>query len=174
MDGVDASQDLNQTDPLGLSDDERDLINAAVEAKESNGGKVIVMLNNANAMEIDEIKNYDGVAAILEVGLPGGYGFYGVADILSGEANPSGHQTDTYAVTNANSPAAQNLGNYEWINADPTVNINAEEVEAELKEKFADLIATKNKGQIMKTVMPAFKGRADGKVINQIVAKMCQ
>ena len=52
--------------------------------------------------------------------------------------------------------------------------MSAEEVEAELKEKFADVIATKNKGQIMKTVMPAFKGRADGKVINQIVAKMCQ
>lgn len=131
VDGVDASQDLNQTDPLGLSDDERDLINAAVEAKESNGGKVIVMLNNANAMEIDEIKNNDGVDAILEVGLPGGYGFYGVADILSGEANPSGHLTDTYAVTNANSPAAQNFGNYEWTNADASVNINAEEVEAE-------------------------------------------
>ena len=131
VDGVDASQDLNQTDPLGLSDDERDLINAAVEAKENNGGKVIVMLNNANAMEIDEIKNNDGVDAIMEIGFPGGYGFYGVADILSGEANPSGHLTDTYAVTNANSPAVQNFGNYEWTNADPSVNINAEEVEAE-------------------------------------------
>lgn len=131
VDGVDASQDLNQTDPLGLSDDERDLINAAVEAKENNGGKVIVMLNNANAMEIDEIKNNDGVDAIMEIGFPGDYGFYGVADILSGEANPSGHLTDTYAVTNANSPAAQNFGNYEWTNADPSVNINAEEVEAE-------------------------------------------
>ena len=131
VDGVDASQDLNQTDPLGLSDDERDLINAVVEAKENNGGKVIVMLNNANAMEIDEIKNNDGVDAIMEIGFPGGYGFYGVADILSGEANPSGHLTDTYAVTNANSPAAQNFGNYEWTNADPSVNINAEEVEAE-------------------------------------------
>lgn len=47
------------------------------------------MLNNANAMEIDEIKNNDGVDAIMEIGFPGGYGFYGVADILSGEANPS-------------------------------------------------------------------------------------
>ena len=131
VDGVDASQNLNQTDPLGLSDDERDLINAAVEAKENNGGKVIVMLNNANAMEIDEIKNNDGVDAIMEIGFPGGYGFYGVADILSGEANPSGHLTDTYAVTNANSPAVQNFGDYEWTNADPSVNINAEEVEAE-------------------------------------------
>lgn len=131
VDGVDASQNLNQTDPLGLSDDERDLINAAVAEKENNGGKVIVMLNNANAMEIDEIKNNDGVDAIMEIGFPGGYGFYGVADILSGEANPSGHLTDTYAVTNANSPVAQNFGNYEWTNADPSVNINAEEVEAE-------------------------------------------
>ena len=48
------------------------------------------------------------------------------------------------------------------------------EVEAELLEKFADVLATKNKGQIMKVVMPAFKGRADGKVINMLVAKLCQ
>lgn len=48
------------------------------------------------------------------------------------------------------------------------------EVEAFLTEKFADVIATKNKGQIMKTVMPELKGKADGKVINQVVAKLCQ
>lgn len=51
--------------------------------------------------------------------------------------------------------------------------MSAEEVEAELKEKFADVLATGNKGQIMKAVMPAFKGRADGKVINQLVSKLC-
>lgn len=51
--------------------------------------------------------------------------------------------------------------------------MSEEEVEAELKEKYADVLATGDKGQIMKTVMPAFRGRADGKVINQIVAKIC-
>ena len=51
--------------------------------------------------------------------------------------------------------------------------MSTEEVEAELKEKFADVLATGNKGQIMKAVMPAFKGRADGKVINQLVSKLC-
>ena len=51
--------------------------------------------------------------------------------------------------------------------------MSAEEVEAELKEKFADVLATGNKGQIMKAVMPEFKGRADGKVINQLVSKLC-
>ena len=52
--------------------------------------------------------------------------------------------------------------------------LSAEEVEAILKEKFADVLATKNKGNIMKNVMPELKGKADGKVINQVVAKLCQ
>lgn len=129
--GVNPDQDLNQTDPLGLSDTERDVIDAAVRAKENNNGKVIVLLNNASAMEIDEIKNNEGVDAILEIGLPGGYGFYGVADILTGEVSPSGHLTDTYAVVNANSPAAQNYGNYEYTNADSAYSINSAIVEAE-------------------------------------------
>ena len=52
--------------------------------------------------------------------------------------------------------------------------LSAEEVEAILKDKFADVIATKNKGMIMKTVMAELKGKADGKVINEVVAKLCQ
>lgn len=129
--GVDPTQNLNQTDPLGLSDDERDLINAAVTAKAANGGKVIVLLNNASAMEVQEIEDNVGVDAILQVGLPGGYGFYGVADILSGTVSPSGHLTDTYAVKNANSPAAQNFGDLQWTNANPDIKMNDAIVEAE-------------------------------------------
>ena len=51
--------------------------------------------------------------------------------------------------------------------------LSAEEVEAILKEKFAEVIATKNKGQIMKAVMQELKGKADGKVISEVVAKLC-
>lgn len=131
QDGVDSTQNLNQTDPLGLSDDERDLIQAAIDAKNANGGKVIVLLNNSSAMEVQELQDNDGVDAILQVGLPGGYGFYGIADILSGEVNPSGHLTDTYAVVAANSPAAQNYGDLRWTNADDTLYINDALVEAE-------------------------------------------
>ncbi len=50
--------------------------------------------------------------------------------------------------------------------------LSAEEVEAVLKDKFADVIATRNKGQIMKAVMGELKGKADGKVINEVVAKL--
>ena len=129
--GVDASQNLNQTDPLGLSDDERALIDAAVAEKKNNGGKVVVLLNNASAMEVQEIEDNDGVDAVLQIGLPGGYGFYGVCDILDGAVNPSGHLSDTYAVKNANSPAAQNYGDLQWTNAKPEININDAIVEAE-------------------------------------------
>lgn len=52
--------------------------------------------------------------------------------------------------------------------------LSAEEVKAILTEKFADVIATKNKGQIMKAVMAELKGKADGKVINEVVAELCQ
>lgn len=52
--------------------------------------------------------------------------------------------------------------------------LSAQEVEAFLTEKYADLVAQKNKGLIMKTVMPELKGKAEGSVINQVVAKLCQ
>lgn len=52
--------------------------------------------------------------------------------------------------------------------------MSADEVKAFLEEKFADLLATKNKGVIMKNVMPELKGKADGKVINQVVAELCK
>ncbi len=129
--GVDPEQDLNQADALGLSDDERSLINAAVASKEANGGKVIVLLNNSSAMEVQELEDNDGIDAILEIGLPGGYGFYGVADILSGDANPSGKLADTYAVDNSAAPSAQNYGGSEYTNADATYAINSAQVEAE-------------------------------------------
>ena len=52
--------------------------------------------------------------------------------------------------------------------------MSAEEVEAFITEKFADIVAGKNKGMIMKNVMPELKGKAEGSVINQVVAKLCQ
>ena len=52
--------------------------------------------------------------------------------------------------------------------------MSAEEVKEVLQEKFAEVLATKNKGMIMKTVMAELKGKADGKVINQVVAELCK
>lgn len=52
--------------------------------------------------------------------------------------------------------------------------LSEEEIKAILNEKFAEVIATKNKGQIMKAVMAELKGKADGKLINKVVAELCQ
>ena len=52
--------------------------------------------------------------------------------------------------------------------------MDASEIKDYLTEKHADLIASGNKGQIMKTIMPELKGKADGKVINQVVAELCK
>ena len=52
--------------------------------------------------------------------------------------------------------------------------MSAEEVESFITEKFAEVVASKNKGLIMKNVMPELKGKAEGAVINQVVAKLCQ
>ena len=63
---------------------------------------------------------------------------------------------------------------YNIINEFAPVQMSADEVKAVLTEKFADVIATKNKGMIMKTVMAELKGKADGKVISQVVADLCK
>lgn len=49
-----------------------------------------------------------------------------------------------------------------------------EEVESYICERYADLVKGKNKGIIMKNIMPELKGKAEGSVINKIVAKLCE
>ncbi len=63
--------------------------------------------------------------------------------------------------------------NYEIIKEYAPVQMGEDEIKALLTEKFADIIATKNKGMIMKTVMAELKGKADGKIINKVVAELC-
>ena len=63
---------------------------------------------------------------------------------------------------------------YNIINEYAPQLMSAEEVKTCLQEKFAEVLATKNKGQIMKSVMGELKGKADGKVINQVVGELCK
>lgn len=67
---------------------------------------------------------------------------------------------------------AQYQYRFDVINEYAPKLLSAEEVKAILTEKFADVLATKNKGMIMKAVMGELKGKADGKVINQVVGEL--
>ena len=64
--------------------------------------------------------------------------------------------------------------NYDVISEYAPKQLGAEEIKAILQDKYAELIATKNKGMIMKTVMAELKGKADGKLISQVVAELCK
>lgn len=50
--------------------------------------------------------------------------------------------------------------------------LSEDEVRNILNTKFADVIATKNRGLIMKTIMPELKGKSDGKMIQGIVEEL--
>ena len=64
--------------------------------------------------------------------------------------------------------------NYNIISEFAPKLLSLEEVKTILNEKFRDVIETKNKGMIMKTVMAELKGKADGKVISEAVNELCK
>ncbi len=103
--------DIDGVPMLSLHDEERDVIQLAA----SNFDKVIVLLNTGSAMDIGELEDL-GVDACLWIGYPGYTGFDGVADVLVGNADPSGHLADTYAEDSLSSPAMRNYGNFTWAN----------------------------------------------------------
>ena len=53
-----------------------------------------------------------------------------------------------------------------------------EEIEAivkeVLKELEIDILTAKEKGKVMKALMPKVKGKADGKLVNEVVASMSE
>lgn len=69
---------------------------------------------------------------------------------------------------------AEYQARYDIMNEYAPKLLSADEIREILTTKYADVIATKNRGQIMKNVMGELKGKADGKLINQIVSELCK
>ena len=103
--GIDESVSGSKS-ALALSANEK----AVLELAKANFEKVIVLVNTGVVMEIEDLKQDEGVDSIMYVGFPGAFGFLGIANLLNGTASPSGHLADTWAVDFAKSPAAQNFG----------------------------------------------------------------
>ena len=96
---------------LELTQDEEDLLNLI---KAQNFGKVILLINSSNAMELGFVK--DGIDACVWVGSPGAVGFNAVGEALTGAVNPSGRLVDTYAYDLSSSPAYWNAGDFTYSN----------------------------------------------------------
>jgi uncharacterized protein YqeY len=66
------------------------------------------------------------------------------------------------------------LATYEIVMEYAPAMMSEAEVKSYILDKFSDAVATKNKGMIMKGVMADLKGKADGKVINEVVGELCK
>lgn len=109
------------TDALQLTQEEKDLLAMVRE----NFDKVIVLINSTNAMQCDFLTDDSyGVDAALWIGYTGTWGLNAVADILTGEVNPSGHLVDTYCNDNSTAPSLVNFYGTQYANA--TEDNNAE------------------------------------------------
>lgn len=107
---------------LQLSKEEKDLLSKLSDLKsEGKIKKIIVLLNAANAIELDFLEpeicgtdyNVDACMWIGEVG----QGISAVGELLNGKVNPSGKLVDTYCYDNLTSPAIQNAHATSYSNA---------------------------------------------------------
>lgn len=131
---------------MGLSTKEKEII---AEAK-ANFDKVIVLINSVTTMEFKELKDDADIDAIMWIGYPGAYGFYGVADNLNGTVAPSAYLTDTHAVNALATPAMKNFGSLTpWNIPDfQAQNVNSYLVNAEgiysgyryFETRYADIV----------------------------------
>lgn len=52
--------------------------------------------------------------------------------------------------------------------------LSEDEIREIITTKFSDVLATKKKGLVMRAAMGELNGKADGKIINQIVSELCK
>ena len=100
---------------LELTTEEKDMLKMAKE----NFENIIVLINSTNAIECDFIDDEAyGIDAVLWVGYTGEWGLNGVADILAGNANPSGRLVDTYCYDNTTAPSMVGIYGANYTNYD--------------------------------------------------------
>ena len=114
--GNDLPRDYNGRSFLALQPEEADLLKMVHDS--GKFGKTVVLLNSAYPMELGFIDGAEyGVDACLWIGGVGLKGFGGVAQILTGEVDPSGRFVDTYATDSLSAPAVRNFGSFKYTNA---------------------------------------------------------
>lgn len=100
---------------LELDENEKDLLEFCKE----HFATTVVLVNSAVPMELGFIDNSNyNVGAVLWIGHPGESGMYGVASILSGSTNPSGHVVDTWTYDVSTNPTYYSANDQTYSNVD--------------------------------------------------------
>ena len=80
-----------------------------------NFDNTVLVVNSNAAVELGWLADFPNIKSVLIVPTTGTYGAESLANILSGAVNPSGRTVDTYAADASASPAAQNFGDYQYL-----------------------------------------------------------
>lgn len=107
--GADLSYDT--VNYLALDENEKEMMENVAAMKEAGTiKKIIVLINSANPLQVDFLKNNEyGVDACLWIGDVGITGIDAVGEILAGNVTPSGSLVDTYTYNNYSAPAMVNF-----------------------------------------------------------------
>lgn len=97
---------------LELSKPEADMLTKVSQ----NFGKVVLVYNGANAMNLDFINRYPQIRSVLWCPPPGQVGFRALGDVLSGKVNPSGRTSDTFVRDLNKTPTYNNFGAFTYEN----------------------------------------------------------
>lgn len=95
-----------------------------------------------------------------------------VDKIIAKETKQAKEQVDTCPESRPELKADYQV-RYDTFKAYAPEQLSEEAIEKFIRDNFADLVEAKNKGMLMKNTIAALSGKADGKTINQIVAKIC-
>ncbi|HTD39067.1 MAG TPA: glycoside hydrolase family 3 C-terminal domain-containing protein, partial [Mucilaginibacter sp.] len=96
-----------KVDDFNLSDLEKSQLKAVADAFHTKGKKLIVVLNIGGAIEMNSWNsNADAILLAWQPGLQAGYA---IADVLTGEVNPSGKLATTFPVKYEDEPSAKSF-----------------------------------------------------------------
>ena len=80
-----------------------------------NFTNTVLVVNSNAAVELDWLADFPNIKSVLVVPTTGTYGVESLGRILAGDVNPSGRTVDTYVADASKSPAAQNFGDYQYL-----------------------------------------------------------
>ena len=80
-----------------------------------NFDNVVLIVNTASALDLDFLEDMPNIKSVLFVPSAGTYGLTSLAGIIAGDINPSARTADTFSGEPLASPAAQNYGDYEYV-----------------------------------------------------------
>ncbi|WP_322155938.1 glycoside hydrolase family 3 N-terminal domain-containing protein [Paratractidigestivibacter sp.] len=80
-----------------------------------NFDNTVLLINSNAAIELDWLEQFPNIKSVIVVPTTGTYGAEVLGSILAGDVNPSGHTVDTYVADASAAPAAQNFGDYQYL-----------------------------------------------------------